>query len=102
MVEAVTFGEPNARAARCPRGRGTFESDEVIDNSGLRQAFITFYMDKMEALWKERSSSLEMVQTIQRSLLNSPDKVEADTPVEAEKEENADMKTEDTEEKPRS
>lgn len=41
---------------------------ELEDSTGLRQAYITFYMEEMETLWKERSSSLEMVQAIQRSL----------------------------------
>ncbi|RLN97942.1 hypothetical protein BBJ28_00020641 [Nothophytophthora sp. Chile5] len=59
--------------------------NELTNNSGLRQAYITFYTGEMEALWKERSSSLEMVQAIQRSLLNNPVKVEADTPVDVEK-----------------
>lgn len=47
------------------------EFDQLGDSSGLREAYITFYMGEMEALWKERSSSLEMVQAIQRSLLNN-------------------------------
>ncbi|UIZ23413.1 hypothetical protein KXD40_008000 [Peronospora effusa] len=44
--------------------------DDLNNSSGLRQAYVTFYMGEMKALWKERSSSLEMVQVIQRSLLN--------------------------------
>uniref|UniRef100_K3X2Y6 Uncharacterized protein n=1 Tax=Globisporangium ultimum (strain ATCC 200006 / CBS 805.95 / DAOM BR144) TaxID=431595 RepID=K3X2Y6_GLOUD len=43
--------------------------DEALeDSAGLRQTYISFYMEEMEALWKERSSSLEMVLAIQRSL----------------------------------
>lgn len=38
------------------------------DSAGLRQAYVSFYMEEMEALWKERSSSLEVVLAIQRSL----------------------------------
>ncbi|CAI5735534.1 unnamed protein product [Peronospora destructor] len=36
----------------------------------LTASLCHLYMGEMEALWKERSSSLEMIQAIQRSLLN--------------------------------
>jgi len=53
------------------------ELDDLGDSSGLREAYVTFYMGEMEALWKERSSSLEMVQAIQRSLLSNVVNVDA-------------------------
>ncbi|GMF64743.1 unnamed protein product [Phytophthora lilii] len=55
------------------------ESDDLGGSSGLRDAYISFYMSEMEALWKERSSSLEMVQAIQRSLLSNVTEVKTST-----------------------
>jgi len=55
------------------------ESSELEDSDGLRQAYISFYVEEMEALWKERSSSLEMVQAIQRSLDQNAEASSADS-----------------------
>ncbi|KAG6969338.1 hypothetical protein JG687_00003285 [Phytophthora cactorum] len=81
------------------------EFDDLGDSSGLREAYINFYMGEMEALWKERSSSLEMVQAIQRSLLHtslqvdasSAKPVEVQKPSEAKSSEVAEMKVEENE-----
>ncbi|KUF91299.1 Type-2 histone deacetylase 2 [Phytophthora nicotianae] len=81
------------------------EFDDLGDSSGLREAYINFYMGEMEALWKERSSSLEMVQAIQRSLLHTTLQVDASTakPVEVQKasevksSDDAEMKVEESE-----
>ncbi|TDH71623.1 hypothetical protein CCR75_003542 [Bremia lactucae] len=53
---------------------------ELDDSIGLRNAYVSFYVSEMEALWKERSSSLEMLQAIQRSLLHAS--LEAETSTE--------------------
>lgn len=74
------------------------ELDDLGDSSGLREAYISFYMSEMEALWKERSSSLEMVQAIQRSLLHTSLQVdEEQKPFELKSSGDAERKVEDHE-----